>query len=527
MRRGALTLVLHAHLPWVRHPELPFFLEEHWLFEAIAETYLPLIESFRRLTDEGVPFRLAIDVSPTLASMMVDPLLRRRTIEYFERLLELLDKEAGRTAGEPELALVVDFYRRRLGRLLELYRDELDGDIAAELSRLEGEGVIELATCAATHPLLPLIMDRPQLVRAQVRTAVREHERIFGRRPRGIWLPECAYAPGLDRYLAEAGLRWFVVDSHAFDTASPRPRTGVHAPVFTEYGVAAFGRDIVPARQVWSAETGYPGDPVYREFYRDVGWDLPLEYVAPYIDPSGTRMFTGLKYYAITDRSTEERRPYDPDAARQRANDHAGHFFDERLKQARRLGAAGGRPPVIVCPYDAELFGHWWFEGPWFLESLLRKLAFDQELLVTMTPEDVLEVWPEQQAVAMEPSSWGAGGYFDVWIDGTNDWCLPHLIGTGERLLALVGRHRGRSSETDRVLRQAAREVMLAQSSDWTFLMSTGTAAGYARRRFIEHVQRFNRLDAMLEDGTIDEEFVALCERRDGLFPALELEDFI
>lgn len=526
MERGALVLVLHAHLPWVRHPEYPFFLEEHWLFEAVAETYLPLIELFRRLIDGGVPFRLAIDVSPSVASMLADPLLQKRTEQYLQRLTALCDKELVRTQSDPDFAPVVRFYHERVHRLLALYRETLHRDILGEWRRLESEGVLELATCGATHPLLPTLLDHPGLVRGQIRTAVREHTRFFGRAPRGIWLPECAYAPGIDRYLAEADLRWFVVDAHGLEHAKPTPRSGVHAPVYTEYGVAAFARDTEPARQVWSAEAGYPGDPRYREFYRDVGWDLPLEYVQPYIDPAGTRMFTGLKYYRITDRKSERREPYDAEIAHALADTHAEHFIRSRVADAQRLEQQLGRPPVIVCPYDAELFGHWWFEGPWFLEFLFAKLAFDQDRLAARTPSDVLEAWPEQQVVELGACTWGAGGFFDVWLDSSNDWCVPHINGVNTRFVQLLREQHGRAPFVDRVLRQMAREMMLAQGSDWTFLMSTGTAVDYAKRRFSEHVRRFQHLDRMINEGPLDEEFVSLCEQRDGLFPTLELADF-
>ncbi|MFN7964781.1 MAG: 1,4-alpha-glucan branching protein domain-containing protein [Acidobacteriota bacterium] len=526
MERGALVIVLHAHLPWVRHPEYPFFLEEHWLFEAITETYLPLIETFRSLTQSGIPLRIAIDVSPTVASMLADPLLKKRAENYLVHLVELCEKELVRTKDDAQFAPVVRFYHERLTRLLTLYRETLGRDILAELSRLESEGVLELATCAATHPLLPTLMDHPGLVRGQIRTAVREHTRLFGRAPRGIWLPECAYAPGVERYLAEADIRWFVVDAHGIEHARPRPRAGVHAPVYTEYGVAAFARDIEPARQVWSAEAGFPGDAVYREFYRDVGWDLPLDYVRPYIDPSGARMFTGLKYYRVTDRKTDLREPYDPEVARKRADEHATLFLRARVTEAKRLAAELGQPPVIVCPYDAELFGHWWFEGPWFLEYLFCKLAYDQDTLSARTPSDVLEAWPEQAVVALGASTWGAGGYFEVWLGASNDWCVPHLAGINARFEQLLREQYGRAPFVDRVLRQMAREMMLAQCSDWTFLISTGTATDYAKRRFSEHVLRFHHLEKMLTDGPLDEEFVVLCEQRDGLFPNLELTDF-
>jgi 1,4-alpha-glucan branching enzyme len=526
MERSALVLVLHAHLPWVRHPELPFFMEEHWLFEAIAETYLPLIEGLRRLADEGVPARLTMDVSPPLASMLCDDLLRDRAEEYFERLIELLAKEKERTHADAGIGPVVNFYDDRLRRLLALYRS-IDRDVCGEFARLEDRGVLELATCAGTHPLLPMLMDRPEMVRGHVRTAVREHTRIFGRRPRGIWLPECAYAPGVDRYLAEADIRWFIVDAHGVEHARPRPRYGVHAPVYTEYGVAAFARDIEPARQVWSSEAGYPGDPLYREFYRDVGWDLPYDYVRPYIDPDGARMFTGLKYYRITRSGSDHREPYDPGAAYRRADDHAGHFFDSRVADAHRLATHYRRPVVITSPYDAELFGHWWFEGPWFLEMLLKKIAYDARHLDALSPSQVLAAQPENQVVQIEACTWGAGGYFDVWLGRSNEWCMPHLIGIGERCVRLLREYAGESEAGDRLLRQTIREAMLAQSSDWTFLMSTGTAVEYASRRFREHIQRFNRLCRMSLDGQVDETFLALCEDRDRLFPDLRLEDFV
>lgn len=520
-----LILSLHAHLPWVRHPELPFFMEEHWLYEAIAETYLPLIEVCRRLERDGVPARITIDVSAPLAAMLDDALLKQRTLGYFDNLLRLVATELRRTEGDEGLHPVVRFYEERLTRLRDLFV-EIDEDVIGELARLEDAGLLEVATCAGTHPLLPMLMDRPGLVRGHIRTAVREHRRLFGRAPRGIWLPECAYAPPLDRYLAEADLRWFIVDAHGLEHARPTPRMGVHAPVYTEYGVAAFARDLEPARQVWSAQGGYPGDPIYREFYRDVGWDLPLEQVREHIDPDGTRMFTGLKYYRITDRRGTHREPYHPGWARQRVHDHAGHFFDSRVADVKRLGEQYGREVVITSPYDAELFGHWWFEGPWFLESLCRKIAYDTDILRLMSPMDVLETWPRQQVVALEPSTWGAGGYFDVWLGASNEWCMPHLIGIGERFIRQLREREGLSAEMDRVLVQMAREMMLAQSSDWPFLMSTGTAVDYASKRFVEHVQRFNRLDEMLHTGKMDEGFLALCEERDGLFPGLELADF-
>ncbi|MBP7145954.1 MAG: DUF1957 domain-containing protein [Acidobacteria bacterium] len=522
--RSALVLLLHAHLPWVRHAELPAFLEERWLFEAVLESYLPLIDTLRGLTADGIPLRITIDVSPTLVAMLSDPLLTRRTEQHALDLLQLVDRERQRAAGNGPLQQLVRFYRERLERLLALYREELRRDIPGELARLEAEGVLELATCGATHALLPLWLDRPEIVRGQVRSAVREHQRVFGRAPRGIWLPECAFAPALERHLAEAGLRWFFVETHALEHASPRPRDGVFAPVRGPRGVAAFARDPSAAQQVWSSRAGYPADPVYRDFHRDIGWELPAELLQPCADPSGERSFTGLKYHRVADRSGRHPELYDPVGGRERAADHAAHFLAARLAEARGFTGRTGRPAVIACPYDAELFGHWWFEGPWFLDQLFRGLAWDQDELAALTPADVLEAWPEREVVELETSTWGAGGYFETWLGPRVEWMLPPLVALGEDLLRLLRTRAGESPFVDRVLRQAAREAMLAQASDWPFLVTNGTAPDYAKRRFLGHVENFGALARMLDEGPHDETILADLEDRDRILPDLDLD---
>src|SRR4051812_31151754 len=255
---GYLALVLHAHLPYVRHPEYDEFLEEDWLFEAIAETYLPLLDVLYRMADEGVPFQLTMSLTPPLCHMLRDPLLQARTSRYLERAVGLAEQEVRRTEGQGRLEDVARFYADRFGRMRHAWEERWKRDLVTAFRGLMERGVLEIITCAATHGFLPLMENYPEAVRAQILIARDHYREMFGRDPVGIWLPECGYVPGLDRVLQEANLRWFVVDAHGLMFGSPRPRYAIYAPCFTPAGPAVFGRDRDSSRQVWSSEEGYP-----------------------------------------------------------------------------------------------------------------------------------------------------------------------------------------------------------------------------------------------------------------------------
>jgi 1,4-alpha-glucan branching enzyme len=312
----------------------------------------------------------------------------------------------------------------------------------------------------------------------------------------------------------------------------PRPRRSIFAPCYTPTGPAAFARDRDSSRQVWSALGGYPGDSAYREFYRDAGFDLPLEHLGPVAH--GTRKFSGVKYHRITGPG-DEKELYDPVAAERVAETQAIHFVEERRRQIREIR---GFDPIVVVPFDAELFGHWWFEGPHFLEQFIRQAAKERDFRLS-TPSEYLAANPTQQISEPATSTWGENGYFEVWLNPSNAWIYPHLQIAARRMSEVAHRHasavvaqpRKHSGLalklTDRVLKQLARELLLAQSSDWAFLMKTGTAREYATKRTIDHLSRFNRLHDQLVTNTVNEEFLRECESRDNLFPNVNWRYYI
>ena len=524
---GYLCFVLHAHLPFVRHPEREYFHEEHWLFEGITETYLPILDMLDHLAAERVPVRLTMSLSPTLATMLRDPLLMGKYERHLGRLCHLAAREVERTRKDPDFSPVAGFYWDRLHRLQHLFEGPYQRDLLAQFARLEDQGIVELFTCAATHGFLPHHRSDPASVRAQVLSGVAEHRRLLLRSPRGLWLPECAYFEGLDQILKDAGLEYFFVDTHGVLNATSPPRFGVHAPLLCPSGVAAFGRDEESSAQVWSSEQGYPGDPAYRDFYRDIGYDLDAEYVAPYLDPAGTRGMTGFKYHRITGR-TDHKEPYRRDEALRAAARHADDFVRNRRLQIDWVRGGMDRPPLVVSMYDAELFGHWWFEGPDWLEQVLRGLPAAG--LAAISPAQYLEEHPVTQVAFPSDSSWGERGYFDVWLMGENDWILPPLHDAGRRMRDLARRlapqgdapAAGVSAAERRALALAGRELLLAQSSDWPFMLKNRTTTDYARRRVRQHLDRFDRLARMLERRVIDEEALRAIESQDAIFPELD-----
>jgi 1,4-alpha-glucan branching enzyme len=524
METGYLALVLNAHMPFVRRPEYPSFLEERWLFEAISETYLPLLRVFRSLEADGIPFHLTLNVSPTLAAMLSDKLLGDRYVEYLDAQLLLAAAEEARIGGDPAFGLLARMYHA-------LYRTDKDDflqlynrDILGAFDYYYKKGRVELMTSGATHAFLPLFRDNHEAVISQVETAIISHRKAFGKHPAGFWLPQLGWYPGIAEILRSYNVQYTVVTTRGAVLGDPTPRCGSFAPVETPSGLVAFIRDAGATKAVWSESSGYPADPVYRDFYRDIGFDLPAEYLRAHTDASGERIFTGFKYWAVTGR-TNEKVPYDPAAARAKAAEHADRFLADRLASVRSAAPLMDRLPLIVCPFDAELFGHWWLEGPSFLESLFRGAAGSGELrLVTLG--DYLKDHPDCEESTPEFSSWGDGGYADVWLDGSNDWIYRHATKAVERMSELAERFPDESGLRERILDQAAREVMLSMCSDWALMMRTGKSAAFGRKQVEEPIANFTRIYDMLCSNTVSTEWITKLEKRDNLFPSINYRMF-
>jgi 1,4-alpha-glucan branching enzyme len=526
MPKGYLALLLHAHLPFVRHPEYSNFLEEDWLFEAITETYIPLLLAYNRMRNDGVPFKVTMSLTPPLLCMLGDDILQKRYDRHLNKLVELAEKEVKRTNTNGHLNYLAQYYLDHFNELRGFWNG-CNHDLISEFRKFMEIGNLDIITCGATHGYLPLMKRNPKAVNAQIKVAVDTHEQFLGVKPKGIWLPECAFYEGLDKILAKNGLRYFVVDTHGILFAHPRPKYQNYAPLFCNgSGVAAFGRDLETSVQVWSKDSGYPGDPDYREFYRDIGYDLELDYIKPYIQPNGERKNTGIKYHRITGKGGHKEL-YDPYWAREKAAMHSANFMYNREKQIEFLSHKMDREPFILAPYDAELFGHWWFEGPQWIEFLFRKSVYDQNTYELTHMRDYLSNNPVQQVSSPAESSWGNAGYHEFWLSDSNGWIYRHLHKAADRMTEMANKYPDAYDLYKRVLDQMARELLLAQSSDWAFIIKSDTMVEYARKRTVNHLRRFTRFYNELQSGQIDEDWLNKVEAVDNIFPQIDYKAYL
>ncbi len=494
--------VLHSHLPFVKHPEFENFLEEWWLFEAINETYIPLLMVFKKLEDENVNFRLTVSLTPTLMEMLSDTHLMEKYKRHLNRLIELGKKELVRTRTNYDEYKVAEFYNERMAGIKEFFYGFLNEDILSGYRYFQRTGSLEIITSAATHGFLPFIKNK-EFVKLQLNVGKQIYKKHLGVEPKGIWLPECAYFRGLTKLLRKENLGFFFVENHAIDK-----------DVAEKDGVYAFKRDKESAKVVWSSKEGYPGDVNYRDFYRDLGYDMPLYYIKDYL-PDKIRTFTGFKYYKITG-STDYKELYNPEAAHLKSKEHAYNFHFNLAKSLDYRKNRGSN--LITSFYDAELFGHWWFEGVDFLYHLFK--VFDRyKTIEPVTPTEYLERFPNQTKEEPKASSWGDKGYYDVWLNGSNSWIYNHLHHEEERLKKM-----NKGEKLDReIISLMITELLLAQSSDWAFLITTKDNKQYAEMRGKEHISNFNKLSDMLKTGLIEKEFIDRLKAKDSLFKGVEL----
>jgi 1,4-alpha-glucan branching enzyme len=571
---GLLSFTLHAHLPWVvNHGTWPHGIE--WLHEAAAETYLPLLRVLGRLERDGLALRCNLNISPILLEQLAHPVFRSEFPQYLERKIVAAreDEAYFASTGENHYAETARFWHRFFTETLADFR-ALDGNITQGFRHFHERGLIEIITCAATHGYLPLL-GTDESVRAQVRTAVDTHIRHIGSHPRGIWSPECGYrpaghwdypvpnadgspaAPGFDRagieqVLSESGLDYFFVDSHLIEesarTPSPygvspgsvanpqqQPVTVADArrlyqPYFVagpydagdkRHAVTVFPRDPRTGLQVWSGENGYPGEPAYLDFHKK-------------------RWPGGHRYWRVTGGKVDmaNKEPYDPAAAAQKTRDHAAHFVQlvgEVLQAAATAGGpTAGIPPVLCAPFDAELFGHWWFEGPLWLEEVARRLATQAEghecSLALITGSDYLALYPRAGFLSMPEGSWGSEGRHHVWMNPETSWTWTHIYPAELFTREVCTGDRWREHPlAGRIAKQLCRELLLLESSDWQFLITTGAARDYAEQRFHTHNGQFNDLQQMwhslTEHGSLSEEQtqrLTAMEERDSIFPNID-----
>ncbi|MBM3149239.1 MAG: DUF1957 domain-containing protein [Chloroflexi bacterium] len=553
MKIGAFTFVLHSHLPYCRSAgRWPH--GEEWLHEAASETYIPLLNALYDLRQIGCASKLTLGLTPVLVEQLADPLVIRHLTEFIEDKIVRAEVDAKRfeKAGEGHLLYLARFYLDRYRWLLTSFNERFLRNIVVAFKQLQDEGHIEVVTSAATHAYLPLL-ERDSSIYGQLQIGKASYKHHFGMEPTSVWLPECGYRPayyasghgsyiklGLESFLAQLGMNCFFAETHTVEGGEPvgkareevigpygniprryvvplgehtQPTQGTtYLPYWVQTPqVAVIGRNNRTSMQVWSADWGYPGDYNYREFHKKDG-------------------SSGLQYWKVTGANLDlaYKEYYDPYWAAQRVAEHSAHYARLVENLLTEFYQETGKFGIIAAAYDTELFGHWWFEGVDWIRQVLQHLS-QSELVELTTVREFIEAHPPQDVLALPEGSWGMGGGHFTWNNADTDWMWPIVHEAELKMERLVAKYPEASGATMELLDQSARELVLLQSSDWPFLITTGQASAYARNRFVEHVDRFQQLADIVESGEVDGAARALCHQlweRDKIFPEIDYRAF-
>jgi len=563
---GAFTFVLHGHLPYVlTHGTWPH--GSDMLFECAAESYLPLLQTFDRLVAEGISPKVTLGLTPVLSEQLADPDFKQQFTDYLEMRARAAaeNRDEFTTNKQKHFADLAERWRSHFCSIRDDFLHQYGADLLAGFRRLQDGGHIEIITSAATHGYLPLIGSDVS-IQAQVKQAVSSYQRHFGRPPRGFWLPECGYRPryhwasplpdagpqepllrkGVEEFLSENGIQYFIVDTatllggaavgvylerfaglqrlwEQFRASykpgpvdvqkSPYEAYLVSSAIEDQPPVAVFGRDERTGIQVWSGEQGYPGD----------GW---------YLDFHKKHVPGGHRYWRVTSAKSDlgSKEPYEPHRAQERVPENADHFSNLVHEILTSHHAQSGKYGILCAPYDAELFGHWWFEGPEWLYRTLKNINSNPAVDL-LTCSEYLDAHTPEAAVALPESSWGQGGFHWIWLNEWTTWIWQRIYSDEAEFPALARQAlESRDAKLAQIVQQAGRELLLLEASDWPFLISTWSARDYAEQRAAFHHDAFARLTAMARKRAAgetlsheEEKFLADCHQRDSLFPDLDL----
>jgi len=522
MSNAVLSLVLHGHAPFVRHPEQSLTPQECWFFESISETYIPLLEVFERLDRDRVPFRVGLSLSPTLCHMLTDELLVQRYLDYTDRQIEFGAEELERSAGDPELHSLVKLFYDQIVDKRVLLTERYEKNLLKGFEYFQKKGRIELLGTAATHAFLPFYSAYPEAIQAQFEVSISTYRGNFGKSPQGFWLPELGWGEALDSWLRAYNFGYTVLDSHALAFARPLAKRGTFYPARTSQGTFVFGRDFYAARDLEQIAQ----DPLYRDYRRDQGFELSADMVKAFFSQQGSRTGTGYKYWANGENGSGKTL-YRPALALEKLKSHAMAFLDARISRLKTAAGLMNVTPLSLCAFEADSLGRFWHEGPMFLEALFREAAKAGDVQF-MTPSEYLcKQDPSSfQTLVPEFSSWGPNGYAEAWLDASNDWMYSHTMRALERMVEIAERFPNSTSLKERALNQAARELLLALSSDWSKMLYRQENASYARSRIENSLRNFTTIYEALGSNYISTEWLTQLERHSNIFPNINYRVF-
>jgi 1,4-alpha-glucan branching enzyme len=522
--RYAISLVFEAHLPFIREynreDDLSQAGEEGRFFEYMTETFLPLLEVLDRLKNDHIPCQLALVISPVLCHMLNDEHLINKYINYIDKQIEFGQHELKRTENNVELNKLAQSYYNEIVDKKIAFTQKYGKNILKALDNYRRRGKLEILASCATHAFLPFISHNPESIQAQMEIPVSNYRKYFNSSPQGFWLPDLGWTPAIEPYLRAYNFSYTIVESHGLLFGNPLPNKGSFYPVKTPDGTFIFGRDYYTLQETEK----FSADEVYRNNDRDAGYELPPETVAQFLSSEGERHKTGYKYWTNGEKGNTI---YNPQTASDKVTQHARIFLENNIARLEKASNQMKEAPLCLYAQNADNFGRFWYEGPQFIEALFR-LACGYRDFKFITPSEYIfkQDLASIQVVAPEFSSCGNNGYAEPWLDVSNDWIYRHLTRSMERMTELAERFPDDTGLKERALNQAAREILIAQASDWPFMLYKQDSTEYAHNQVENALRNFTTIYEALGSNHISTEWLTTLERRHNIFPNINYRVF-
>jgi len=518
----ALSIVLEAHLPFVREynkeENLNHSGEESRFFEYINESLMPLIEVLNRLENNHVPFRIGLSISPILCHMLNDELLQKKFLVFLDKQIEFGKQELDRAydSGGAELKKLAQTYYDNAVERRIAYTEKYEKNLLKAFDFYRRRGKLEILGCCATNAFLPFLSHNPESLQAQMETAVGVYRRFFDS-PQGFWLPYLGWTQAMEPYLRAYNYSYTIVDSHGQLFGNPAPAKGSFYPVKTPNGTFIIARDLYALRDIERLSS----DEIFRSSTRDAGYELPLKTIESFLTADGGRSSTGYKYWNRLNKI------YDPQVADARTAQYAKIFLDKTTARLKEASGHMKEAPISLLAQSCDFFGRYWHEGAGFIEAVFRTAAENNNIKFICPNEYIFKQnVPDFQVVEPEFSSGGINGYAETWLDVSNDWIYRHLFRAMERMTELAERFPDDTGLKERALNQAAREILLAQSSDWPALLQRQDSTEYARARAENSLRNFTTIYEALGSNYISTEWLTTLEKRHNIFPNINYRVF-
>lgn len=520
-----LIFVVVCHQGYIRHvaDEKKYALQNDILFSSISKTYLPLLSLFRKFESEKLSFKIGMVFSPSLCSLLSDPVVQEQYIEWLDKRIALGESEIARLKDCEDVLLLrnAELAFEKAKKDKEDFCEVYNQNLLAAFNSFSDKGYIELFATCGTYALLSHYGDMKEVLDAQIEVGLFSHRYYFGSKPAGFYLPFLGFTEGIDSILKSYGFQYSIVDNRSVLFSDNLPFDGIFSPVRCENSsYCLFAQDCDSPDDIQL----FKNNPLYKNIDKDIAFELSDSELqkSSFLEEGYARVPSGFKYWS---NENDANTVYDNEKALEQVKKDAESFItqkNEKLSKAESL--MKDKSPSLVCVVDAKTLGQEWAEGIDFFEAVIRK-AGESEINLSSCEDIVENVYLLQKIKPYTGSSQGHG-YGEDLLEASNDWMIRYTRKMSARMIDLSDRYPNETGLKIRLLNLAAKELMLAQSGEWAVMLHEGIFPEYAAERFKDSIRAFMTVYDALGTNTVSTEWLTRMEKEYTIFPWMNFRIF-